>query len=393
MQKKSLCLAAVALLLGGCAIPGSHLSLANKHVVPPPEAQAGGTPFDLDRLFDVHLLTPGVIEQLQGERTARDDAPGRAGGAARYEYRVGPGDILNVVVWDHPELGSPMITNPTLPSQVLSGQSTATGNETARTGTWVDAQGSIFFPYAGRLQVAGRTLPEIRSALARRLAKYIRNPQVDVTVMAFRSQRVNVSGAVEKPAQLALTTVPLTLMDAISQAGGFSKNADTTHVRWTHRGVDHVVSVYDYMNRGDARKNPVLGPDDVVFVPNGDQMKVYVMGEVKKQNALRMSEGGMSLTDALAQAEGMNQEMADASGVFVIRARAHANAGQKVADIYQLNLRDASAFALGNQFKLEPSDIVYVTVAPMAKWNRVINQILPSLTSVGWVATIYSSVK
>ena len=70
--------------------------------------------------------------------------------------------------------------------------------------------------------------------------------------------------------------------------------------------------------------------------------------------------------------------LADATGVFVIR-----NAPQdieKPIHIYQLDLKDATAYALGNEFKLRANDVVYITAAPVTRWNRVVSQLINSFT-------------
>ena len=70
----------------------------------------------------------------------------------------------------------------------------------------------------------------------------------------------------------------------------------------------------------------------------------------------------------------------NAEGIFVIRQAEQQS--DKLATVYQLNVRNAVAFAVGTQFMLEPSDIVYVTTAPVTRWNRVISQIIPSLNAL-----------
>ncbi len=193
-----------------------------------------------------------------------------------YAYRVGAGDVLFIIVWDHPELSTPVSSlqsSAAVTGSLTGAMSTGTlaANQNAA-GTLVSPDGSIFFPYAGSLRVRGLTTEQIRKILTRRLSKYIRSPQVSVRVVSFRSKVVHVLGAVMRPGSAPLTDIPVNILDAITAVGGINQqSADTSHI-FVVRGSGAHPQIFMLDAKSPSTlllaENFKLYPNDIIYVPN-----------------------------------------------------------------------------------------------------------------------------
>ncbi|MEC8926596.1 MAG: polysaccharide export protein [Pseudomonadota bacterium] len=361
-MRRLLAIFATTLLVSSCAwAPGAHLDSDEDYASGEPLSQE-----ELNQRVDIHPITPQLLSQLQQQQPRTELLPNPQLEQQRqdYDYVVGRGDILNITVWDHPEL--------TIPAGSMRGP--------AEAGNWVHNDGTIFYPYVGKLHVAGKRVTQIRDMITERLSTYIEKPQVDVTVAAFRSQRVYVTGEVKKPGTLPISNVPLTLIEAVSQSGGLTEMADWTDVTLKRGDEEMQYSLRELYQQGNTQENVILQAGDIVNIARNDFRKVFVLGEVGKPQSYPMGRYGMSLAEALSDAGGLYNTTADASGIFVIRQPEPDS--DKLAQVFQLDASNATALVMAEQFEMQPRDIVFVTAAPVARWNRVMSQILPSLTGI-----------
>jgi polysaccharide export outer membrane protein len=344
-------------------IPGSHMAGL--------ELETSSLAQDLSNV-NIAVIDSALIAQLkdspQSNAKAKQYTPMNTEG---YDYVLGVGDVLSIGVWDHPEL--------TIPAAV---QRTA-----AFDGFRIQADGTITYAYAANIPAAGKTIRQLHSVLVAQLSKVIEKPQLDLKVVGFRSQRAYVTGEVNKPGELPITEIPLTLIDALNQAGGLSERADWRTVSFTRNNQVQNIKLDDFYTKGDISQNRLLQHGDIIHVNRTDNQKVFVLGDVAKAGSIEINRYGLSLAEALSDVGGLNEQTANANGVFVLRKRPDDSSGV-IADVYQLYAQNVIALVLADQFKLQARDIVYVTTAPIARWNRLISQLVPTIRAFEDISVI-----
>lgn len=272
------------------------------------------------------------------------------------DYRLGPGDIISIIVWDHPELTTP------------AGQYRAAD----QAGTVVNEDGSIYFPYVGMFSVAGKTTRQVREILATKLSKYIEKIQIDVRMTSFRSKRVYVVGEVVTPGLQAVTDIPMTVLEAVNRAGGFTQEADHSRVLLTRKGATYRVDIQAMYEAGATEQNALLEPGDILNVQDRSFNKIFVLGEVQKPGSLIMSKKRSTLAEALADAGYISQDNANPKWIYVMRGDSN------TPEVFHLDGSSPDAMLLADRFPLQPRDIIYVDAADLVRWNRVISKILPT---------------
>lgn len=289
-------------------------------------------------------------------------------------YAIDSGDVLSIVVWDHPELSNSATTATGM--QAGTGADASTSATTAPpAGFIVDHQGEIQFPYAGNVKVSGLTQEQARNLLTTKLSKFLRQPRVTLRVQSYRSKRVYVDGEVRNPGLQAINDIPMSLMEALNRAGGVMPTGDQSQIVINRAGTNYDINLPQLVKRGVNPGSIMLADGDVVRIRSRDESKVFVSGEVVSPRALTMHNGRLTLNEALGESGGVNPLSGDGSQIYVIRK----NGTDQV--VYQLDGRSTGALAMAEGFELSPKDVVYVAATPLANWNRTISLILPSALS------------
>jgi polysaccharide export outer membrane protein len=350
----------ILLSLAGLAVlPGCFIAPAMK--MDEGAAVSRGRDSTKDPDFKVHQVTPELLTRLAMQTVPPPKAVDPlAAEALSYEYRIAPFDVLMVTVWDHPELTTP----------------TGQFRSPEENGNRVNADGTMYYPYVGVVQVGGRTVGEVRKMLIERLARVITNPQLDVRVAAFRGNRAHITGEVAQPTAVPLTDVPLRVQDLVSAGGGFTPDADWSNVTLSREGRVYRLNLQALYEHGDLTQNWLVKSGDVVNV--GDRLgnKVFVLGEVRQPQSRLMNKGRLTLAEVLNETGGLEPSVANPSQIFVIRGEYEA------PSVYRLDASSPDALLLAAQFQLRPRDVVFISTYKLAQWNRVISQILPSVNAL-----------
>ena len=365
-HSKKMLVALSLVIFSGCSmIPGSHMAGVDL------DLEASTLQQDLSNV-NIAVIDSALIAQLkESEQTKTQTQKNTPVITEGYDYVLGIGDVLSIGVWDHPEL--------TIPAAV---QRTA-----AFDGFRIQADGTITYAYAANIPAAGKTIKQLHALLVEKLGKVIEKPQLDLKVVGFNSQRAYVTGEVNKPGALPVTEIPLTLIDALNQAGGLSARADWRTVNFTRNNQVQSIKLDDFYTQGDISQNRLLQHGDIIHVNRTDNQKVFVLGDVTNAGSIEINRYGLSLAEALSDVGGLNENTANANGVFVLRKRPD-NKNGVIADVYQLYAQNVVALVLADQFKLQARDIVYVTTAPIARWNRLISQLIPTISGLNSISVI-----
>jgi polysaccharide export outer membrane protein len=198
---------------------------------------------------------------------------------AQPEYQIGAGDAIRITVFQNPDL---------------------------TVETRVTENGTISYPLLGSVRVGGLTIPAAEAAIAKglRAGSFIKEPQVNISLLANRGNQVSVLGVVGRPGRFPLETFNTRVSEMIAIAGGIGAGgADTVILTGTREGkpLRKVIDIPGMFLDNKLEEDIVVAGGDVIYVHR--QPMYYIYGEVQRGGSFRI-ERGMTVRQALAQAGG-----------------------------------------------------------------------------------------
>lgn len=352
---RQFCLGLLLLVLSGCAIPraGPSESIINQE-----SADLAG--------FTLIEMSAAIVANYRVQ--AIGDGAGTAGVPAVPAITLSSGDVLRVKIAESKEGG--------LFAPLISG---GTPFENVR----VDYKGTISLPYVGRVKVAGLEPQQVQDRIRARLAGVTFEPQVYVEIISDRGSSVLVSGEVKLAGRFSLLDGPLTLIDAISKAGGPTKAPHLIDVVIRHGKAVKRIPLATIMSGANQQ---IRAGDEISLV---SASKVFnALGATKNTGQFEFSSPNPTLMDALSQSGGLDNNSSSTTGVFVFRLREPKawldadNRWQEGPVIFQFNMSKPEMLFIAQAFGMRNDDTVYVTVAPSIEWTKQLQPIALTITTL-----------
>jgi polysaccharide export outer membrane protein len=301
------------------------------------------------------------------------------GDAAPIGSVIGRGDAIDIAIWEAP----PAALFGAVGSMGELGQvSNQTARATSLPEQMVDNDGYITVPFAGRIQAGGRTPQQIARDITARIAGMAHSPQVIVRLSRNATKNVTVVGDVSGSTRVPLTAKGERLLDILAAAGGVRQPVNKTMIQIT-RG-SHVASLPLATVIEDPRQNIRLAPDDVVtafFQP----YSFTALGATNANAEVPFEGTGITLAQALGRVGGLQDFRADVKGAFIFRLEdpaaldpalregAQTTPDGRVPVIYRINMRDPATFFVAQSFPIRNKDVLYVSNAPLADFQKFLN--------------------
>jgi len=289
---------------------------------------------------------------------------------------IGIGDALSVTIWEAGEGGlfsSQQSKTATFPSVI------------------VDRNGEISLPYAGAIQVAGKTPLNVQTLIVSRLSKQAIQPQAMVSIAKNEHNTVIMSGDVARPGRYPIALEGERVLDIIAAAGGTKFPARETYVTFVRDKATGIQLVNKIIE--DPTENVYVRRGDRIYL-NHDPKRYTVLGAVTKPGIYVFDAAQVNVLEAVASAGGLLDSRADASGLFVFRyeqptrldsigAKYTKFMNGRVPTIYRIDMSHARSYFFAQSFMLEDKDSVFVSNARAVEVGKILKLLNLATSSVG----------
>lgn len=292
---------------------------------------------------------------------------------------IHPGDTLGLTIWENVDDG--LLAN--------QGQ-----NATVLTELQVDDEGFIFVPYAGRVRASGNTPDQLRQVITGKLQEQTPDPQVVVTRAAGDGATVSVLGNTGAQGVFPIERPTRNLSAMLARAGGISVDPEAAQITVTRAGRTGSVRLKDLY------KNPkldiALRGGDVILV-EADTRTFTALGATGSQTRIDFDTPDLNALEAIARVGGLNTNLADPTGIFILRDEepAIANAVMSRTDLqgtqqiaYVLDLTQPDGIFHARDFVIRDGDTIYVTEAPYVQWQKTLSALTGTATSANAISSL-----
>ena len=420
-------LACIALILTGCGIAYQPTSVRDDasenirvvHLTPETVLEANSSPY-APQSWPTAFVSIDESEKSEKNDKTRGPVfdPQRLDGVIEWQmpdpepltYVIGVGDVLTLNMQLKESLGD-----------VLNG---LVASQSSQRGFRVQDDGVVSIPDIGRVVIGGLTLNEAESTIYQHLVAAGVSPSFSIEITEFNSQKISVSGSVKSPRVLPLTLQPLYLDEAIYESGGFAiSDASFIIVRLYRNGSIYQIFGPELYNQSSANRI-LLKDGDTIIVDVTDEYDrilglreqaearslerlethtrikannassllsrmqygsipreyVYIIGEVFQQSRYTLPfEHKAVLADALLESGGgVSPLTGNPQQIYVLRGGGDLENFAPITALH-LDAKNVANFLLATRLELRPKDVVFVGTQPITNWNRMINQIIPSL--------------
>jgi polysaccharide export outer membrane protein len=260
-------------------------------------------------------------------------------------YRMGSGDVVRLEVFSRPEVSGKHIVGP---------------------------DGKISVPLVGEIMLSNLSREEGRDLVTQRLRTFFSAPFVSLIVDEYTSNQVTVLGRVERAGVQKFAQSP-TLAEVLAGAGAMpilDKQATLTRCA-IMRGRDKLIWVdLKALLTGDPAYNLRMKKGDIVFIPDSSDTSIYVLGQVARPGAYRLTPR-MTVLDAISQAGGLTE---DASPEHIGVYRAGSNS------IEVISFADLIHPARAVNFGMEDGDVLFLPRSGLGDFGYYMRQISPGLS-------------